>query len=169
MPKGQATPNNSRTPNERERVLADVVAEWDAFMQAVAGLYSPGILDVNVTMPQAKVLQILIAEGPMGVTSIAARLGVSASTGSEHIDKLVDHGLVERRQRTTDRRQLVISITDAGREAVDHFQELGRRHLGELLSGLDDAGLETVRRAVALLADATNRQIDQQRRKDLVP
>lgn len=146
-----------------------VVAEWDAFMQAVAGLYSPGILDVSVTMPQAKVLQILIAEGPMGVTSIAARLGVSPSTGSEHIDKLVDHGLVERRQGATDRRQLLVTITDAGREAVDRFQELGRRHLGELLSGLDDAGLETVRRAVGLLADATNRQLSHQRQKGEAP
>lgn len=155
-------------PNERERVLASVIAEWDGFMQAVAGLHSPGILDVTVTMPQAKVLQILMAEGPMGVTSIAARLGVSASTGSEHIDKLVDHGLVDRTPSATDRRQLLVSITDPGREAVDRFQELGRRHLAELLSSLDDAGLETVRRAVALLTDATTRQIAQERRKEAV-
>lgn len=156
-------------PNERALVLAAVIAEWDAFMQAVAGLHSPGILDVTVTMPQAKVLQILMAEGPLGVTSIAARLGVSPSTGSEHIDKLVDHGLVERRQGPTDRRQLLVSITDAGREAVGHFQELGRRHLGELLSGLDDTGLETVRRAIALLSDATARQIRRQHRKGEAP
>lgn len=172
MPNGQPTPNGSTAPNEqpapsgRDALVAAVIAEWDAFMQAVAGLHAPGILDVTVTMPQAKVLQILMAEGPLGVTTIAARLGVSASTGSEHIDRLVEHGLVERRQAPTDRRQLLVSVTDVGREAVDRFQELGRRSLAELLASLDDDGLATVRRAVALLADATARQVRLQHRKD---
>jgi DNA-binding MarR family transcriptional regulator len=88
------------------------------------------------------------------MSDLVARLGVSLSTVSGLVDRIVDHGLAHRREDVADRRQVVVGLTAAGTAFIDHFRELGADQMRELLALLDDGELDSVRRATVALARA---------------
>ncbi|SIO04382.1 transcriptional regulator, MarR family [Rhodovulum sp. ES.010] len=73
----------------------------------------------GLTPVQIRVLQIVAETGMSTPKTIAARMGVAQATMTTLIDRLVAKGLVERRRSETDRRQMNIFITPAGREVIE--------------------------------------------------
>ncbi len=120
-------------------------------MQRLAGGHAPEFLEIDVTMPQAKLLYLLGAAGDLHMSELVHRLGVSLSTVSGLVDRIVDHGLATRREDTADRRQVVVGLTAAGSEFIDHFRELNARHMRELLALMSDFDLALLRDALAAL------------------
>jgi DNA-binding MarR family transcriptional regulator len=113
----------------------------------------PDFLAIDLTMAQAKLFYLVCHLGPTDMSSLATHLGVSASTVSEVAERLVEHGVLVRTTDPSDRRRLLLHITDAGQALLDRFREMGSRNLRDLLSVLDDAELKTVERAVRILVD----------------
>ncbi len=128
-------------------------------MQRLAGSHAPDFVEIDVTMPQAKVLYLLAAAGDLRMSDLVARLGVSLSTVSGLVDRVVDHGLAIRREDAADRRHVVVSLTPGGRTFVDRFRELNARQVRDLLELLDDGGLRLVGGALAVLSDAAGRLV----------
>ncbi len=126
-------------------------------MQRLADSHAPEFLEIDITMPQAKLLYLLGASGDLHMSDIVTRLGVSLSTVSGLVDRVVDHGLATRREDRVDRRQVVVGLTAAGAEFIDRFRELNARQMRELLAVLDDADLASVRDALAGLERAAVR------------
>ncbi len=143
--------------DHRADVVDQVIAGYEALMQRLADSHAPEFLEIDITMPQAKLLYLLGASGDLHMSDIVARLGVSLSTVSGLVDRVVDHGLATRREDRADRRQVVVGLTDAGRDFIDRFRELNARQMRELLAVLGDADLATVRDALAALARAAVR------------
>ncbi len=116
-------------------------------------------------------LAILEGAGePLSPTTIAERLIVTTATVTSLLDTLEKRGLVVRQADTSDRRKLLIRITDEGRTIVDAFlpeiialqtavmAELGepqRRQLLRLLAVVRE-GVATID-AEAVVAAATKR------------
>ena len=126
-------------------------------MQHLADSHAPEFLEIDITMPQAKLLYLLGASGDLHMSDIEARLGVSLSTVSGLVDRVVDHGLATRREDRVDRRQVVVALTPRGAEFVDRFRELNARQMRALLAVLDDPDLVTVRDGLAALDRAAVR------------
>ena len=143
--------------DHRAGVVDQVIAGYEALMQRLAESHEPEFLEIDITMPQAKLLYLLGASGELHMSDIVARLGVSLSTVSGLVDRVVDHGLATRREDRADRRQVVVALTPQGAEFVDRFRELNARQMRELLAVLDDADLASVRDALAALARAAVR------------
>lgn len=123
-------------------------------MHRLADVHAPEFLEIQVTMPQAKLMYLLGAGGDLHMSELVARLGVSLSTISGLVDRVVDHGLAHRREDPADRRQVVVGLTAAGTAFIDRFRELGAGQLRELLVLLDDEELDSVRRSTAALTRA---------------
>jgi DNA-binding MarR family transcriptional regulator len=139
---------------DRSQTVEAVVAGYEALMQRLADSHAPEFLEIAVTMPQAKLLYLLSAMGDTHMADLVARLGVSLSTVSGLVDKVVDQGLAHRREDPLDRRQVVVGLTAAGAAFIDRFRELNARQLRDLLAHLDDAELRQVRHALVALARA---------------
>jgi DNA-binding MarR family transcriptional regulator len=105
-------------------------------------------------MPQAKVLYLLSAAGELRMSDLVAQLGVSLSTVSGLVDRIVDHGLAVRRPDASDRRHVVVSLTDGGRAFVDRFRDLNAAQVRALLALLTDDDLDQVARALDALGNA---------------
>jgi len=88
------------------------------------------------------------------MSEIALRLGVTISTASGAVEHLVSTGLLSRIDDPTNRRQVRVSATARGVEALEHMRELSTRQLRELLAPLDDDQLDVVERAIGILTDA---------------
>lgn len=97
--------------------------------RALVGVSARSLEEVveSVTLTQFRTLVVLAGHGPSRLNQLAERLGVGASSALRTVDRLVDRGLVDRQANPGDRREVVIRLTDAGRELVDGVTE-ARRH-----------------------------------------
>lgn len=74
----------------------------------------------------------LVHEGPRRATDLAAETFLDLSTVSRQIKSLIDRGLVERRPDPDDRRGALLSATDAGVEAYQHYRSQRNEHLARV-------------------------------------
>ncbi len=128
-----------------------ILGHFASLMRHVAGWHAPDFLGVDVTMSQAKCLYIVSVRPGIGMSAMAEQLRVGLSAVSGLVDRLVEHGYLERREDPTDRRQQQLSLTSAGERVVEHIRELNSEHLRTLLHGLDAAELEALREGIAAL------------------
>jgi DNA-binding MarR family transcriptional regulator len=126
-------------------------------MQQLIGGHAPEFTEVDVTMAQAKVLVVVMAAGELHLAELATRLGVTPSTASELVERLVEAGYLVRRIDPSDRRSVAISTTSVAREQLERFRELNQRQLRALLGALDGDELATVDRAIEILGRAVDR------------
>lgn len=84
--------------------------------------------------------QIMLAlNGEDGQTpgALAARLGVRPPTITKTINRLQAQGFVEKRASDNDARQALISLTAAGRDAIQAIEKSVRKAEKQALKGLD--------------------------------
>jgi DNA-binding MarR family transcriptional regulator len=67
---------------------------------------------------QTQALSYLYGRGEMGQGELGALLGFNTSTMTALVDRLERDGIAERRPHPTDRRRLVVHLTDGGRQAI---------------------------------------------------
>jgi DNA-binding MarR family transcriptional regulator len=147
-------PGRAASGGERDARLARIQAAHERLMTLLAATHTAEFLEVGMTMSQAKVLYLVASAGEIHMAELPARLGVSLSTVSGLVDRLVDHGLVDRREDPADRRQVLVRPTEGGMAAMDRFHDLNARQLRGLLDRVDPADLPQIERAYALLVEA---------------
>jgi DNA-binding MarR family transcriptional regulator len=142
-------------PNDKDRpALARVLLGFELFQHRLVALHVPEFTSLDITMAQAKLLYVLAAAGELSMSETASQLGVTISTASGAVDHLVDLGLLARSDDPNNRRQVRVSVTQAGAQVLEQMRELSTRQLVALCSLVSDEDLEVVERATRILADA---------------
>jgi DNA-binding MarR family transcriptional regulator len=72
----------------------------------------------NITGPQLACLHTIIDHGPMTSATLSSHLVLSPSTIVGIVDRLQEKGWVTRHRSTTDRRRILLDVTEAGRSVV---------------------------------------------------
>src|SRR5690349_5548760 len=91
----------------------------------------------GLSMPRAKALWALDTEGPQRARSLADRFGCAAATVTDLVDGLERDGFVTRSPDPTDRRAVLIAITQAGRTAATTARERKRAVLDAVFGQLN--------------------------------
>ena len=107
----------------------------------------------GLTLPQLRILFLLRREPGATTNLLAARLGVTVSTVSGLIDKLVRAGLVERHQNPQDRRVVPLGLTREGEAVVGEVRQINRAYLDGVAEALGD-DLPAVTEALERLGEA---------------
>jgi DNA-binding MarR family transcriptional regulator len=128
-----------------------ILEHFESLMRYVSGWHASDFLGVDVTMSQAKCLYLVCVQPGIGMSAMAGHLGVGPSAISGLVDRLVEHGYLERHEDPADRRQQQLMPTAAGKIVVDRIRELSAAHLRLLLQGLDQLELESLERGMAAL------------------
>lgn len=127
--------------SDRAELIKEVEELNAQYLRTVQRATMPEWLDLELTTAQLKTLLVLNSGSPMTIGQVREQLDVTLPTASHLVDKLVRMGLVERHEDPQDRRRIVASITDAGRERVRRL----RRGSGEIFrtwfEQLDDEDL----------------------------
>jgi DNA-binding MarR family transcriptional regulator len=131
-----------------EDAILDLYA---SLMRHVADWHASEFLAVDVTMSQAKVLYVASVRPGIGMSALAAELGVGLSAVSGLVERLVSSGYLERREGPSDRRQQLVALTAAGANAIDRLRELRAGLMRQLMAGLDAAELASLRDALTAL------------------
>lgn len=139
------------------------MAAFEALGKVARDNQTDDLLTLDITMQQAKAIHVIASEPGIGVSALAARLRVGASTASGSLDRLVEMGLVDRRHDEQDRRHVVLTLTPEGSAIIERFRDQGvgilREHLAQLhpseLAGLR-VGFEGLLRVLSVpAADAS--------------
>jgi MarR family transcriptional regulator, organic hydroperoxide resistance regulator len=83
------------------------------------------------------VLFMLLSDGPTTMSHLAEALDVSLPNVTGLVDRMVEHGLVERGRDSDDRRLVIVSPTEAGKAQVEEIDLVRRHALAELLRRLN--------------------------------
>ncbi|KAA8727911.1 MarR family transcriptional regulator [Ewingella americana] len=83
---------------------------------AIKRLYKPLLDAMGVTYPQYLVLNVLWEQGKQSIGGIGDTLALETSTLTPLLKRLENEGFIERVRNPQDERQVMISITDKGKQ-----------------------------------------------------
>ncbi len=111
--------------------------------------------ELRVTLPQLRVLYAVRRSPGITTGELARLLGISVSTTSGLVIKLVDRGLLARTTLPEDRRQEPLYLTDTGQALVGELLAEGQQFLDRVAERLGD-DLPKMIAALRRLAEASS-------------
>ncbi len=115
-------------------------------------------LNIDLTMPQLKIILIIFTDGPARISTLASTLGVSLSTTTGITDRLIHQDLIVRGNDPQDRRAVVCSLTDKGRELATRLWEQGQSRVRDILGKMELSKLKTISEAIEIILEAVSLQ-----------
>jgi DNA-binding MarR family transcriptional regulator len=112
-----------------------------------------------VSEHQASILDHLDELHGMSLSRLAAHTGVTLSTMSINVERLVQRGYIARERSETDRRQVLLRLTPAGARIKEARQVLDEECLQAVVARLSDAERETAVEGLRLLARAADEAV----------
>ncbi len=98
----------------------------------------------NITSPQLVALMAIARLGPCTLKSIGREIHLSSSTVVGIIDRLEEKHWVVRERDTRDRRNVFVSVTEAGKQLVDHAPSALPQGFASALGGLSEPDQQTL-------------------------
>ena len=135
---------------------ARVVADLRASFGEVKCIGSERLVRLGISMTQLHVLNLLDRHGEMAMSRLADMLDVSMSAATGLVDRVEEHGYVERIRVPSDRRIVLARITDTGRQLLDDIDSVQTEILDRILDGLDETQLTRLAAAMVDLRTAVD-------------
>ncbi|PZR54168.1 MarR family transcriptional regulator [Xylanimonas oleitrophica] len=107
--------------------------------------------EADLSVGQFGVLTTLLRHGEMSPGALASHEHVKPPSMTRTVNGLVQAGLVEKVEHPTDRRQVVVRLTDVGRREVTETRRRRDAWLAQQLKALTTEERETLARASELL------------------
>jgi DNA-binding MarR family transcriptional regulator len=114
----------------------------------------------GLSMPQFSLMMQLYYRGACGLSEISERFEITNAAASQHVDNLVQAGLIERTEDPHDRRAKNIQLSAKGKSLID--KGIGERYrwIDQLAEGLSEKEREGIAEALMALTEAA-RKLDQ--------
>ena len=114
----------------------------------------------GLSMPQFNILMQLYHRGYCGISDISDRFEISNAAASQHVDNLVQQGLIARTEDPHDRRAKQVQLSTKGRALVQHGFSARYHWVDQLARVIDPKDQEKVAEALVILTEAA-RKLDQ--------
>jgi DNA-binding MarR family transcriptional regulator len=141
---------------EPQPVKVRVIADLRAAFGEVKCIGSERLVRLGISMTQLHVLNLLNRHGEMAMSRLAEMLDVSMSAATGLVDRVEEHGYVERIRVPSDRRIVLARITVNGRQLLDDIDSVQTEILDRILDGLDEAQLTRLAAAMVDLRTAVD-------------
>ena len=145
-----------RSRPSSDRPSADQIDAVLRASRALVGIAAASIADSDdvITTPQFRVLVMLHTRGPLNLAAVAAGLDVNPSNASRTCDRLSKAGLLDRRELPEDRRNVTLTLTDAGRRLVDGVTKHRRVAIERVLRKMSAPERDRLAKALSAFATA---------------
>ncbi len=105
----------------------------------------------GLSVGQLLVLRQLQFRGPCTVSDLAQRMEVTNAAASQILDRLVEQGLVARRENPQDRRSKSIALTPRGRALLAQARRWHEAWLADLFASFEPAEAALLQQALEIL------------------
>jgi DNA-binding MarR family transcriptional regulator len=119
-----------------EPSLDTLIDLHEAYFRRLRAASLPSWLRLNLSVPQLRLLHMLVYDGPQSPGALAQTLGVAPSTVTGLCDRLLERDLVRREDSPTDRRCTRVVATEKGHALVDEHLSSTREQLRRFLERL---------------------------------
>lgn len=150
---------SEQRPSEHHRLIDEVRATGEMVAKFFVHEQLGPILGSTLTMQQLKLVALLATHGPLGGHDLARHLGVSMPTVSGIVDRLVERGMVERREDPGDRRVRLTALSPAGEAFIAEHDAAGWRAGTEILRTMDAEDLRALARGLAAMWAAVEARV----------
>ncbi|MGA7361647.1 MAG: MarR family transcriptional regulator [Candidatus Dormiibacterota bacterium] len=156
----QAGPSSAVDSADRGGLIARLVQlqpsfqrRFDADMPTQVRELRASLQDMvaNTTVRQLEVLRLLAENGPVAMHTLASLHGISRSSTTEVVDRLVGHGLAERHHDPLNRRVVEVALTVRAKELLARFRRLQQASITALADVYSDDELATLVRLLEKL------------------
>ncbi|MYL34509.1 MarR family transcriptional regulator [Pontibacillus yanchengensis] len=97
-------------------------------------------------------LRIINESSNQNVSTLASTLNVSKSHATSVTDRLVEKELITRERSTSDRRVIVLALTDKGSEVLTHLEGIREKYMQKRFEPLSKEDLKELIRIYSLLS-----------------
>jgi DNA-binding MarR family transcriptional regulator len=111
----------------------------------------------GLSMPQFSILMQLQHHDHCGISDISERFEITPAAASQHVENLVQAGLIERTEAPEDRRARQIQLTPKGRSLIESGIRERHQWMDHLAETLDDKDGERIAAALALLTETARK------------
>jgi DNA-binding MarR family transcriptional regulator len=118
----------------------------------------------GLSTPQIHALMYIFHASECQVSDIGALADVSNAAASQLVERLVQQGLVERREDPKDRRNKLVTLSEKGRELF-HESVMSNQYLMEIMAFLGPEQRQAVHDVFILLAQ-TGRQLQNKTKEE---
>ncbi len=144
------------------------MSKTDAFTQAVRSWaetsahrsmrgWSHHAKAAGLSMPQFGILMQLHHRGACGMSEISQRFEITNAAASQHVDKLVQAGFIERTEDPRDRRVKNIQLSAKGKRMIEKGMEKRYRWVDQLAKSLSEKEREETAAALTVLTEAARK------------
>jgi DNA-binding MarR family transcriptional regulator len=141
-------------------LTAAIIADFRATMTQLKCASSERLLREGVSMAQVHIMYTVQRHGEMTMSQLADVLNVSDSNATGLVDRMAERGFVQRDRVPTDRRVVVVRVTEAGQQLLGEVDALSDEILRSVLGRLDPDQLLGVGQAVADLRAAVDATVE---------
>lgn len=149
-PPNALSTDSAVTPDTCASAVVDAIPPVTRFMRAEVGrqLGSPA------SMAQIRSLGFLMRNPGASLSALAEHLCVTRATASATIERMVQHGLVERAEDPNERRFVALTVTPSGVERFQAARQVARSAVSEILATLPESKLRTLVEGLQVLQEA---------------
>ncbi|PXY26949.1 MarR family winged helix-turn-helix transcriptional regulator [Prauserella muralis] len=133
--------------------ITDAVLTASRLLVAVSAR-SIAEVDDAITIPQFRLLVVLESRGPSKLATLAENLGVNPSTATRMVDRLVAAGMISREANPASRRELVVTLTEAGQSVVSEVTRRRRAEITRIVSRMPQSTRQGLVRALTAFTEA---------------
>jgi DNA-binding MarR family transcriptional regulator/GNAT superfamily N-acetyltransferase len=133
--------HTAQTPLDRR---TEAVRAFNRFYTRRIGVVREGYLQSRFSLTEARVLYELAYADGLTATQIGAALDLDAGYLSRMLHRFEQEGLLARDASPSDRRQSILTLTEAGRAAFAPLDQRSRQEIGLMLAALPEPAQEAV-------------------------
>lgn len=142
-----------------EKMVAEIMDNIRRVFQVVNEQSKQVERESGLTGPQVWAIKVISSHGTLRVSELAAKMYLHPTTIVGILDRLEKRGLVCRTRSVEDRRVVDVSLTEEGRNLVDHTPEVASNKITKGLESLSDQELTIIYHGfdrLTQILDATN-------------
>lgn len=124
------------------------VRRFNRFYTRQIGLLNEGLLETEYSLTEVRILYELAHRGPVTAAELGQELGLDPGYLSRILKKFDVRGLLQRSRSQEDRRQVLLTLTEAGRVAFEPLDRASAEEVAAMLSGLSTIERERVVQAM---------------------
>ena len=136
---------------DRDRLLADITTLEIRSIARGLPEETSSLLDYDLTLQQIRVFAYVYGHGETSITKVADALGIKPNVATGIIQRLVDRGLIERREDPDDRRVRLLTVTVRGSALIDDLASIILAKMRGSLERLSDEQLRQLRGLLAAM------------------
>ena len=148
------------TDNSRVKLVKEVVRLQSEMGRVFGPHSSEAWMDLNLTIGQLKTLFFLAFEGSTSLGKLAEALNVTPPNVTGIVERLVEQGLVSRDENPENRRMLLLTLTDAGKNLLSDLRHNDTRYMNNLFKKLSDDDLKALAQGLRAVLEVSKEFTD---------